>query len=238
MKDKLIYLYKHIEPSSSFCVLFLLLFSSSLNAQNFKKVKPYSWMVGLHWNIMDDTGNRYGDLFDVKNGWNALPYPSTFNFDLYFLKGFSAEIIGGVNRYKDTKTINDTTGRGGNVTIIDVHAKYSFAFLMNQQIIDPFAVLGVGYTGRPMLDGLESQLNANVGLGVNIMLYEGIGVQWRTTAKIGITPEFYTSDADYLHHQFGLIYKFPEITKNNAGARKAQHSWTKKKYRYKKPKGM
>jgi hypothetical protein len=65
-----------------------------------------------------------------------------------------------------------------------------------------------------------------------------LGVQWRTTVKIGVTPEFYTTDADYLHHQFGLIYKFPEIGKNNAGASKAQHSWTKKKYRYRKPRGM
>jgi hypothetical protein len=218
--------------------LFLFTVCSSLNAQNFKKIKPYAWMLGVHWNVMDDTGNRYDDIFDVKNGWNALPYPSTLNFDLYFLEGVSAEIIGGFNQYKSAKTINDTTGLAGNVTMIDVHAKYSFGFLMNQQIIDPFAVLGVGYTGRPMLDGLESQLNANIGFGVNIMIYQGLGVQWRTTGKIGVTPEFYTTDADYLHHQFGLIYKFPEIGKNNAGASKAQHSWTKKKYRYRKPRGM
>jgi len=218
-------------------VLMLLLSFNSL-AQNFKKIKPYTMMIGIHWNIMDDTGNRYGDILAVKNGWNALPYPSSLNADLYFLKGVSAEILGGFNQYKDSKTVNDTTGRGGNVTFVDVHAKYSFGFLMDQQIFDPFAVLGVGYTGRPMMEGLESQLNANIGFGFNVMIYQGLGFQWRTTAKVGITPEFYTTDADYLHHQFGLIYKFPEIAKNNAGASKAQHSWTKKKYRYRKPRGM
>lgn len=219
-------------------VLILCSFSFQGNTQNFKKIKPYTWMFGVHWNIMDDTGNRYDDIFDVKNGWNALPYPSSLNVDVYFLKGLSAEIIGGVNQYKDTKTINDTIGRGGNVTFVDVHAKYSFGFLMNQQFFDPFAVLGVGYTGRPMLDGLESQLNANIGLGFNLMVYRGLGIQWRTTGKIGLTPEFYTTDADYLHHQVGLIYKFPEIAKGNIGPSKAQHSWTKKKYKYRKPRGM
>lgn len=219
-------------------VLILCSFSFQGNTQNFKKIKPYTWMIGVHWNIMDDTGNRYDDIFDVKNGWNALPYPSSLNVDVYFLKGLSAEIIGGVNQYKDTKTINDTIGRGGNVTFVDVHAKYSFGFLMNQQFFDPFAVLGVGYTGRPMLDGLESQLNANIGLGFNLMVYRGLGIQWRTTGKIGLTPEFYTTDADYLHHQVGLIYKFPEIAKGNIGPSKAQHSWTKKKYKYRKPRGM
>lgn len=219
-------------------ILILCSFSFQGNTQNFKKIKPYTWMIGVHWNIMDDTGNRYDDIFDVKNGWNALPYPSSLNVDVYFLKGLSAEIIGGVNQYKDTKTINDTTGRGGNVTFVDVHAKYSFGFLMNQQFFDPFAVIGVGYTGRPMLDGLESQLNANIGLGFNLMVYRGLGIQWRTTGKIGLTPEFYTTDADYLHHQVGLIYKFPEIAKGNIGPSKAQHSWTKKKYKYRKPRGM
>lgn len=154
----------------------MLIFSFNLNAQNFKKIKPYTWMIGIHWNIIDDTGNRYNDIFDVKNGWNALPYPSSLNFDFYFLKGLSAEIIGGVNRYKDTKTINNAMGRGGIVSILDVHAKYNFGFLMNQQIIEPFTVVGVGYTGRPMLEGLESQLNVNAGVGLNIMVYKGIGV--------------------------------------------------------------
>lgn len=229
---------KGLDINNCIGIFMLLSLCFSLNAQNFKKIKPYTVMIGVHWNIVDDTGVRYNDIFDVKNGWNALPYPSSLNLDLYFLKGLSAEIIGGINQYSDTKIINDTTGRGGTVTLVDVHAKYSFGFLMNQQVVDPFAVLGVGYTGRPMLEGLESQLNANIGLGVNIMLFKGLGVQWRTTAKMGITPEFYSTDADYLHHQIGLIYKFPEIAKNNAGAGKAQHSWTRKKYKYRKPRGM
>lgn len=220
------------------CLLLFISTSLTLNAQNFKKIKPYSWMLGIHWNIIDDTGNRYDDILDVKNGWNALPYPSSLNLDIYFLKGLSAEIIGGFNQYSDSKIINDTTGRGGNVIFVDLNAKYSFGFLMNQQVFDPFAVLGVGYTNRPMMEGLESQFNANVGLGFNLMIYQGFGIQWRTTAKVGVLPKFYTPEADFLHHQFGLIYKFPEIAKNNAGSSKAQHSWTKKKYRYRKPRGM
>jgi len=195
-------------------------------------------MIGIQWNIMDDTGNRYDDIFDVKNGWNALPYPSSLNIDIYFLKGLSAEIIGGFNQYSDKKIINDTIGRGGNVPFVDLNAKYSFGFLMNQQLFDPFAILGVGYTGRGMLEGLENQLNANIGLGFNVMIYRGLGVQWRTTAKMGLSPEFYSTDADYLHHQFGIIYKFPEIGKGNYGASKPQHSWTRKKYKYRKPRGM
>lgn len=87
-------------------LFFLIIFCLSTfhgEAQNFKKIKPYTWMIGIHWNIMDDTGDRYGDIFDTKNGWNALPYPSAINVDVYFLKGLSAEFIGGLISTKTLK---------------------------------------------------------------------------------------------------------------------------------------
>src|SRR5690554_7722945 len=80
-------------------------------------------------------------------------------------------------------------------------------------------------------------LSGNVGAGFNIMIVGGLGVQWRTTGKIGLLPEVFDVEYGYLHHHFGLIYKFPEPKKkNNFGKKKHQYLFNKPRYR--RTKGM
>jgi OmpA-OmpF porin, OOP family len=210
----------------AFLILTGVFVSNPLTAQrNFKKIKPYSFMLGVHWNIMDDDGNRFGNLFDAKNVWNMLPYPSSLNADLYFMKGFSGEVLFSFNRYDTTKIINSERGLSGMAFTGDLNFKYSIGFLMEQQIFDPFVFVGFGYTNRQALSDYSNQFGLNVGIGFNVMVYKGLGVQWRSTAKIGMMPEFNTVEGDYLQHHFGLIYKFPDMSGRSNPFGKPKYKW-------------
>lgn len=222
-----------------FFILLVLTFSTEVSAQYFKKIKPYTVMIGGMWNIIDDDGHRYAHILNVSDTWNLMPYPTSLNVDVYFQKGMSLDMIASYNTYDSTKTINGSKGRVGQVFSLDAHFKYSFGFLMRQQWFDPFIFIGGGYTGREVMNP-QSMLSANVGGGFNIMFWRGFGLQWRTTGKVSMVPEIYSENYDLLQHHFGLIYKVPEQKQrgrsNNFHKRK--YKWGHKNYRYRKPKGM
>lgn len=217
-------------------LLFIFTCSIGFSQKNFKKKKPYAWMIGIQWNIMDDDGYRTEHIINYKDSWNLPVFPSSINLDIYLKKGMSLDFLASYNEYQLGKVINQDTTLHGKTFALDASFKYSFGFLMRQQIFDPFVYLGVGYTGREAL-WPQNMLSGNVGAGFNIMIVGGLGVQWRTTGKIGLLPEVFDVEYDYLHHHFGLIYKFPEPKKkNNFGKKKHQHLF--KKPRYRRTKGM
>lgn len=212
-----------------------IVFNSS--AQNFKKVKPYSIMVGGMWNIIDDDADRYANILNIKDTWNLLPYPSSLNVDVYFQKGMSLDMIASYNIYDSSKVINGKRGREGRTFTFDAHFKYSFGFLMTQQWFDPFVFIGAGYTGREAIFP-QNMLSANAGAGFNIMIWQGLGVQWRTTGRVGMLPEIYNPKYDMLQHHFGLIYKIPELVTTSSDFDKRKHKWGHKNYRFRKNRGM
>lgn len=215
--------------------LLIFAFSPIGSAQNFKKVKPYSWMLGVHWNVMEDDGYQFTRLFDVNNSWNFPVFPASINADFYIQKGMSIDILASYNQYKVGKTINLDTNRSGNAYAITANFKYSFGFLMRQQIVDPFVFGGFGYTGRQAVD-IQNMLNGNIGAGVNVMIWRGLGIQFRSTAKVMLLPNII--EDNYFHHHAGLIYKFPELSGGYGNFHKRKYKWGHKTYRYRKPRGM
>jgi len=189
------------------------------------------------WNIIDDDADRYVNIFNVNDTWNLLPYPSSLNVDVYFQKGMSLDMIASYNVYDSSKVINGSTGRQGQTFTLDAHFKYSFGFLMRQQRFDPFIFIGLGYTGREVFFP-QNMLSVNAGAGFNFMIWQGLGVQWRTTGRVGMLPEIYDPKYDMLQHHFGLIYKIPEMTGGTGNFHKRKYKWGHKNYRYRKPKGM
>ena len=59
--------------------LFVLLFQSQSYAQ------VQNWVLGTGFNFVDDDG-KASSLFNLKNGWNGLPFPSSFYCEKYFNK--------------------------------------------------------------------------------------------------------------------------------------------------------
>jgi hypothetical protein len=76
-------------------VLLSLLFSNVIQAQEAKQ-----WILGGSFNAVDDDGRPMKSLFDLTNGWNALPFPSAFSCEYYFMKSVSGEFMESFNSYQ------------------------------------------------------------------------------------------------------------------------------------------
>lgn len=219
---------------------FLLVFGKAF-AQPYKTLKvyrPYKWMIGLGWSALDDNGNKFGQVFDINNSWNAVPYPSTISLDRYFTYGWSIEGVATYSKYKEGNLINDSTNFSGTYFGFDVNGKYSFYQLYAPSLrwIDPFVTFGAGYTYRENA-GTDVHVPAvNLGGGVNFWFTKNIGLQVRSQAKLGVFPEFWNTKSNYLHHSAGLVIRYGRNSKHRNGEfGKRKNKWVhgKKKFRQK-----
>lgn len=216
-----------------FIILLLAFTVSKVNAQ---ELKPYTFMVGLSWNAIDDDGDPYRNLLNFMPRWNMIPAPTTVSVDYYLQQGMSVEALFNFNRYIGSNIVNANTGEKGLVFNSDVNFKYSFGYLMEQPYFDPFIFLGVGYTNRP-IDRINHMVSPNLGVGFNVMFTEYIGIQLRAAGKVAVHPVIYEHESNYLHYHAGVIYRFG--AHNYAGKFDGKrYKWTHKKYKYKKPKGL
>jgi hypothetical protein len=218
-----------------FLIILFLVFTV-FSAKTQEEIKPYTFMVGLSWNAMDDDGDPYRNLFNFMPRWNMLPAPTSASVDYYFRDGMSAEALINFNRYKSSNVVNGKNNESGIVFNTDLNFKYSFGSLMRQPYFDPFIFVGASYTMRPIAK-IKNMISPNIGFGFNIMFTEYIGIQFRTAAKIAVHPVIYQHESNYLHHHAGVIYRFG--SQNNAGSFDGKrYKWTNKKYKFKKPKGL
>ncbi len=221
-----------------FCslLIMLLFFVSNSIAQPSsinRKKNPYSWMFGVGLNFVDDDGQAFSNLFDVKGSWNYLPYPTRISIDKYIKKGWSLEGMVAYNRYSTSKLINDTTGLSGIFVSGDFHVKYSFyRFFSPTKWFDPYISMGLGVTYRSIMSSPMTP-TCNIALGANFWFSKSWGLQVQTMGKLGLVSDIYTSKTDYLQHTVGIVYrKQPKIKhrRNN----KKQHKWIHDNAKYKK----
>lgn len=193
-------------------------------------------MFGVHWNVVEDDGNKFGGLFDVSNSWNVLPYPTKITADKYFKYGWSLEMAASYNKYERDKTINDSTGIEATFFAFDVNGKYSFytKYFPRAKWIDPYFTFGVGYTYRNA-NVAEHTPTVNLGAGINFW-YRRIGLQIHSNAKFGVYPGFWDMDnhENYLQHSIGLVYRITDPVQTNGYFGKKKYGWAKKSKRYKK----
>ena len=65
-----------------------------------------SWMVGLGWNFVNDSGERMNNITTIKDRWNAVAFPSRINIGRYFRSGIGLEAIATYNKYKEGNIID------------------------------------------------------------------------------------------------------------------------------------
>ncbi len=221
-----------------FCTTITILFFVVLNSYaqpssiNRKK-NPYSWMFGLSWNVVDDNGDAFSNLFDVKGSWNYLLYPSRISIDKYLKKGWSLEGMVAYNKYTAGKLINDTTGLSGIFVSGDFHAKYSFyRFMSSRKLLDPYISFGLGATYRQVMSSPITP-TFNIALGANFWFSKSWGFQIQTMGKLGLVSDIYTSNTDYLQHTVGIVYRKQPKRKHSRNNKK-RYGWTKETTKYKK----
>ena len=226
-------------------ILFLFAFIFTLSntyAQPYKTIKtfkPYDWMIGVSWTVIDDDGKQFTGLFDVPNSWNFLYYPTKLSLDKYFKYGWSMEVSATYESYLPGKLINGHTDVSGLFLAADVNGKYSFynKYAPKMRWFEPYFTFGVGYTLRTA--GTESihAPTINLGYGMNFWIYKGFGIQLHSNAKIGVLPMIWTSNTNYLQHSAGLVYRWKKGSRNKGDFDKRRYPWTRKNERYKEKSG-
>ncbi|MBL7895619.1 MAG: hypothetical protein JNK50_10045 [Bacteroidia bacterium] len=183
------------------------------------KMRQTPWVVGGGWNVVDDDGRPFKSLFDVNKSWNIPPYPSRLFCQKVLDKeqGWSVELGVAYNRYAGGNRINnnDVISAGQMYIGVDAAAIYDFNKLYDlnalmfkdQEIFQPYAHMGLGYTYRAHGPYFHTA-SLNLGLGFNVWVYEGWGIQVQSVSKIALAGPFIKTGANYMQHSIGVAYKF------------------------------
>lgn len=214
-------------------LLSLLFVTHTVDAQPYVlgNRKPYSWMIGVSWTGVEDDGRGLCQPFDVAQSWNYEYFPTRIFVDKYFKYGLSAEFSGAFVNYRAGKLINDSINRSGVFLALDLNCKYSFYPLITPRWLDPYVSLGIGMTQRTSMPGITS-LTGNVGVGVNLFFYRGLGFQLQTSGKLALTGGA-LSGGNYVQHQAGFVYKFDSGARGRESFTKKRYKWTGKKQKFK-----
>ena len=216
-------------------IMLLIVFTVS-NVKAQEELKPYTVMVGLSWNAIDDDGDPYRNFLNFMPRWNMIPAPTSASVDYYIKKGMSVEALFNFNRYLGSNIVNGKTGEAGLIFNTDFNFKYSFGYLMDQPYFDPFVFIGAGFTYRP-IPKIRNMVSPNIGVGFNVMFTEYLGIQLRAAAKVAVHPVIYYHESNYLHYHAGVIYRFGATNLDGRFGGK-RYKWTNKKYKFKGTKGL
>lgn len=161
------------------------------------------WMVSLGTNAVDDSGDEFRELFDVRSGWNIAPYPSRVSIGRYFKNGVGLEAIGSHNRYREGKVVDE-------LTLTDDIDYWGFDFRVSYDLnkilghtgfFDPYIGIGAGYTdannqGRGTYNGV---------LGFKTWFSDHWGLDFNTTGKWAMDTENVTN---HIQHAIAVAYRF------------------------------
>ncbi len=217
-----------------FAFLILVMSASNVFAQPTKAVTnkdSYSWMFGLSWVMTDDDGDAFNP-FLVQNLHTHL-YPSQITIDKYFYNGWSGEASLSYSIYNDQKLTNGETGIEGGLFAMDFHSKYSLYKILNKGMIDPFFLGGIGISSRSYQNEniRPISLTLNIGGGINFWVSNYIGIQIRSTAKVGVIDFFKKSD--YMQHSIGVVARFESLKGEDNEFNKSKYKVSKKRKKIK-----
>lgn len=189
--------------------IFLLLICASINlsfAQDPVLTKKDStivsaWVVGLGYNIVDDSGDISDKLLDVEDSWHAVPYPSRLSVGRYFKNGFGVEASAAYNKYKEGRRVDGRRLREDiDFFSIDARITYDLNRVFGQTAwFDPYAGVGVGFTDANNVN----RNTTNVTVGFRTWINDKIGIDINSVGKWSINNE----STNYLQHNLGVVYR-------------------------------
>ncbi|WP_072401266.1 OmpA family protein [Flaviramulus basaltis] len=196
-------------------LVFVFAYFSSINAQ----IPPLtekdstivsSWIFGIGYNIIDDSGDVFDKLFDIKKSWNALPYPSRISIGKYFKNGLGVEAIAAYTKYSKGKRV-DRMNITENEEFLSFDTRLSYD--LNKVIgetgwFDPYIGLGLGYTDANNV----SRGTFNGVLGFRTWFSDNLGLDINSSGKWS----FDATATNYIQHVVGVVYRFDikkELTK-------------------------
>ncbi len=189
-------------------VVFALIFSALTFAQDLELTKKDSivqsyWLVTLGTNIVDDSGDEFGELFDLKEGWNMVPYPSRVSVGRYFKNGVGLEAIGSYNRYKEGKIIDNVVNTQDiDYWGLDFRVSYDLNMILGETgFFDPYIGIGAGYTDA----NNQGRGTYNAIIGFRTWFSDHWGLDFNSTGKWAMDTE---NASNHIQHALGVAYRF------------------------------
>lgn len=221
------------------CTFILIVSSSLVSAQYYVRKNPTEWMLSVNWSFTQDAGLGLQRAFDFSNTFNYEFFPTQLTFTKNIRKAWSWEIMGTYNQLYNNNIINCFTDNGGLLAALDASIQYSFAKhdLRRKKLarLEPFLSAGFGVTYRDMLSVPNTPTVAAVA-GLNWFFTEILGIQFRVISKYGITSELWSTEANYMNYNVGLVYRQLPKSRKSSPNNSPRHAWTKKKPRFRKSK--
>lgn len=188
--------------------------------------KKNIWLFIGGWNVVDDNGNPFKKLFNLRPSWNVRPYPAQLSAEKYFNDNWTFGGILNYNLYKPGKLINHTTIEGRFPFFsIDGFAKYYFDELIKlHEDFDMYAPMGLGYTLR-IAPPYHNTITLNLGLGFNYWINGIVGINVQSVAKFGLRSPLIKTGSNYLQHSIGIIIYFDYAERKNFSFIHPKYKW-------------
>lgn len=161
------------------------------------------WVVGVGFNIVDNSGTRFKQLLNVTDNWNfsrllKLTAEKRFAYD------YGAEVSLTLNKFDTNKTINSEI----NITEVNyVSIDIMFKNYISNYFINPQRSTYTGYIvgglGNNFFDGVLNK-TINVGLGFNIRLKYDLRINLQTLGKFSIDNNS-RGNSNHLQHSISII---------------------------------
>lgn len=204
-------------PKKILALVYVCVFISSINAQTQlpELTKKDStavsyWLVGLGYNIIDDSGDVFDRLFDIEESWHAVAYPSRINVGRYFENGLGIEAIAAYVKYSEGKRVDrETINENKEFLSFDTRLSYDLNKIVGETgWFDPYVGIGLGYTRANSL----SRGTFNGVLGFRTWFSDNWAADVNTSGKWSLDG----TATNYLQHAVGVVYRFDkkkELTK-------------------------
>ncbi len=161
-----------------------------------------SWIVGLGWNAINDSGDRFKNITDIGDYYNAVLFPSRATIGRYFRSGIGLEAILTYNQYKEGNIIDDQViNENIDYFGIDARLSYDLNKLFGQTgFFDPYLGVGLGYSDANNL----GRGTYNAIIGFRTWLNDRWGLDFNSTAKWSFGNEA----TNHMQHGLGVVYQF------------------------------
>ena len=188
-------------------ILLLALPLNFVNAQELRltakdSIVTSSWMVGLGYNFVDDSGNQFEKLLDFENEWNAVAFPSRLSIGRYFKSGLGIEAVGSYNKYKVGKLIDGSINSVETDYFgIDARLSYDLNKIIGETgFFDPYIGAGLGYTDA----NNQGRGTYNAVIGFRTWFSDHFGLDFSSSGKWAMGNDA----SNHLQHAVGAVYRF------------------------------
>lgn len=200
-----------MKTSSVLTCFFLIFISNIISGQEDElqitskdSIVQSSWMIGLGFNAVHDSGNMFDGLLNVGNEWNIVPFPSRVSIGRYFKSGLGVEAIGTVNKYKEGKVIDGTINLTDTDYFgLDARITYDLNKIIGETAwFDPYVGIGAGYTDANNVG--RGTYNAVVGF--RTWFSDRWGLDFNSSGKWAMSQS--NGATNHIQHVAGVVYQF------------------------------